>query len=59
MQKAIFTLFILVPENSKMRSTSEENVGSQIKVPAFIQGVRLSHSFNKSRTNLKSLQFVR
>jgi hypothetical protein len=38
---------------------TEDYVLSQIRVTAFIQGIELSYCFNKSRTNLKSAQFIR
>jgi hypothetical protein len=42
---------------SKMGLIAEDFLITQIRVTAFIQGIRLSYCFNKSRVNLKSPQF--
>jgi hypothetical protein len=41
----------------KMGSTGKDFLVSQIKVTAFIQGVEISHCFNKSKMSLKSSYF--
>jgi hypothetical protein len=41
-----------------MGSTEEDFLVSQIKVTAFIQGIEISHCFNKSKVNLNSFLFL-
>jgi hypothetical protein len=51
-------MIFINPYTSKLDSTSDYNT-SQIKVAAFIQGMKTSYCFNKSKENLKSHQFIR